>query len=83
MVGVVIGYWWWLSHGGGAGDSLFKGGRCNSCWGALMVVFCGGFHLSNFGLEDTARYAGFLLAPVEGFVRRPRLFFYCCCFSIF
>ena len=29
----------------------------------------------NVILEDTARYAGLLLAPAEGFGLRPRLFF--------
>ena len=45
----------------------------------------------NSTLEYTARYAGLLLAPAEGFVHRPRLFFcpsgkkktLLCCFTHF
>ena len=32
-------------------------------------------HLLHLKLEGTARYAGLLLAPAEGFGLRPRLFF--------
>ena len=41
----------------------------NSWWAAL-------FHVTSITmqLEDTARYAGLLLAPAEGFGLRPRLF---------
>ena len=46
--------------------------------------------VSNFGLEDMARYAGLLLAPAEGFGLRPRLFLpfrqkksLLCCFGPF
>ena len=31
VVLVVIGYWWLRSGGGSGGDSLCKGGSCNSC----------------------------------------------------
>ena len=41
---VVINYWWWLWHssGCGGGDSLCKGGSCNSCRRAVgMCTMCG------------------------------------------
>ena len=31
-----VGYWWWRSGDGGAGDRLCKGGRCYS-WRSAIV----------------------------------------------
>ena len=33
---------WWRSGGGDGGDSLFKGGSCNSCRSAIVKVAVGG-----------------------------------------
>ena len=44
IVVVLVGYWWWWwgSCGGGDGESLSKGGSCNSCMSALvMCMLCG------------------------------------------
>ena len=35
---VVVGYWWWRSVSGGAGDNLCKSGSCYRCMSALYVV---------------------------------------------
>ena len=54
-----------------------------------MTVVAGCFNI-NIELEDTARYAGLLLAPAEGLGLRPRLFLpfgqkksLLCCFGPF
>ena len=38
VVGVVVGYCWWRSCGGSAGDGLFNGGSCNICRSPSIVV---------------------------------------------
>jgi hypothetical protein len=66
-------------------------------WGSLLVAHltpCYHYLLGNAHimkpLEDTARYAGLLLAPAESFGLRPRLFLpfgqkksFLCCFGPF
>ena len=36
LVVAEVGYWWWHSGDGGAGDRLCKGGRCYS-WRSAIV----------------------------------------------
>ena len=38
MVLVVVGYWWWRSGCAGSGNSLFKGGICDSAIVEVEVV---------------------------------------------
>ena len=61
---------------------------CDVQSSAVNTVQCNVVQL--FVLEDTARYAGLLLAPAEGFGLRPRLFLpfgqkkcLLCCFGPF
>ena len=41
---------------------------------SLQLVRFGLLHILSHQLEGTARYAGFLLAPAEGFNLQPRFF---------
>ena len=50
---VLVGYWWWHCRGGSGGDSLCKGGSCNSCRSALFKCM-----MCDEGVGESCNYGG-------------------------